>query len=81
MLSDGIGADDYEVIIGVGVCTSKSLTGNELSCKPPTEEPDSGNDQTLYCTESSELPVNVSHYMYFNRLEILNDSLTYHSYR
>jgi len=60
MLSDGISADDYEVYVGVGVCSNKALTVNELRCIPPTEKPDPGSDQALYCSQSGGLPVIVS---------------------
>jgi len=61
MLSDGIGVDDYEISVGIGVCTDKCLTANELNCRPPTEEPDPGLYQALYCSGSGGLPVIVSY--------------------
>ena len=60
MLSDGIGVDDYEISVGIAVCTNITLTANELSCRPPTKEPDPGSDQALYCSLSGGLPVIVS---------------------
>lgn len=69
MLSDGIGADDYEVYVGGGVCTNITLTANELKCLPPTEEPDPGSNQTFFCSDPGGLLVTVS--LCVNRLEIL----------
>ena len=60
MLSDGIVKDDYEISVGIGDCTNKTLNANELSCRPPIEEPDPGSDQALYCSETGGLPVIVS---------------------
>lgn len=60
MLGDGIGVDDYAISVGIGVCSNKSLTAGELTCRPPAEKPDPGSYQELYCNESGGLPVIVS---------------------
>jgi|SRR6218665_837952 len=81
MLSDGIWADDYEVYVGGGICTNITLTANELKCLPPTEEPDPGSNQALFCSDPGGLLVTVS--LCVNRRDSPsnNDLLTAHSYR